>query len=154
MPSTHHGILLHVVFSTKQRRKLLDSSWREDLFAYMGGITHEHQATLLKAGGVEDHVHLLIKLHPSFPISETVKLIKGNSSRWINRNQKTSGKFEWQKGYGAFSVSESMAGTVKQYIANQEKHHQKQTFCGEYLALLKKHNIVFDLKFVFDDEDS
>ena len=152
MPSTHHGILLHVVFSTKQRRSLLRVDWRDDLFAYMGGVAREHKSIILQAGGIEDHVHLLIKLHPSFAISDTVKFIKGNSSRWINRNQPSLGKFEWQKGYGAFSVSESKADVVKQYIANQQAHHRKQSFRDEYLMLLEKHKIVFDSKFVFDDE--
>ena len=88
MPSTHHGILIHVVFSTKQRFKLLSKDWRDDVYAYMGGTATEHKSTLLSAGGVEDHVHLLLKTHPSFAISDTVKLIKGNASRWINENRK------------------------------------------------------------------
>ena len=154
MPSTHHGILLHVVFSTKQRRNLLHIDWRDDLFAYMGGVAREHKSIVLQAGGIEDHVHLLIKLHPAFAISDTVKLIKGNASRWINQNQNVSAKFEWQKGYGVFSVSESQADVVKQYIVNQDVHHQKQLFRDEYLALLQKHKIVFDSKFVFDDKAS
>ena len=152
MPSTHHGILLHVVFSTKQRRDLLLIDWRDDLFAYMGGVAREHKSILLQAGGIKDHVHLLLKTHPAFVISDTVKLIKGNASRWINQNQEMPTKFEWQKGHGAFSGSESQADVVKQYIANQEVHHQKQSFRDEYLALLQKHKIVFDSKFVFDDE--
>lgn len=116
MSSTHHGILIHVVFSTKQRFKLLHKDWRDDLFAYMGGIATEHKSKLLRSGGVEDHVHLLMKIHPKFAISDTIKLIKGNSSRWINDNKKIAARFEWQRGYGAFSVSESMSNTVKRYI--------------------------------------
>ena len=152
MPSTHHGILIHVVFSTKQRFRVLHRDWRDDLFAYMGGIAGEHKATLLRSGGMEDHVHLLLIIHPSFAISDTVKLIKGNSSKWINENRKINAKFEWQRGYGAFSVSESMSDTVKRYIENQEEHHRQLSFKDEYLAFLKKHKIEYDLRYVFDDE--
>ena len=151
MSSTHHGILIHVVFSTKQRFKVIHKLWRDDLFAYIGGIATEHKSTLLKSGGVEDHVHLLLKIHPSFAIADTVKLIKGNSSKWINENRKINARFEWQRGYGAFSVSESMSETVKRYIENQEEHHKKLSFEEEYVAFLKKHNIEYDPKYVFDD---
>lgn len=152
MSSTHHGILIHVVFSTKQRFKLLHKDWRDDLFAYMGGIATEHKSKLLRSGGVEDHVHLLMKIHPKFAISDTIKLIKGNSSRWINDNKKIAARFEWQRGYGAFSVSESMSNTVKRYIENQEEHHRQQSFEDEYITFLNKHNIEYDRRYVFDDE--
>ena len=85
-------------------------------------------------------------------IADTVKLIKGNSSRWINKNQKVSARFEWQRGYGAFSVSESMADVVKRYVDNQKEHHRRQSFEDEYFELLRKHKIEFDKKYVFDDE--
>ena len=152
MPTTHHGILIHVVFSTKQRFKLLKSAWRNELFVYIGGITKENKSMLLKAGGVEDHVHLLLKMSPAYSISETVKLIKGNSSRWINEQRKVNARFSWQRGYGAFSVSESQMEIVGNYIANQETHHLRRSFEDEYLELLKKHRIEFDPKYVFDDE--
>ena len=152
MSSSHHGILIHVVFSTKQRFKLLHKDWRDDLFAYMGGIATEHKSKLLRSGGVEDHVHLLMKIHPKFAISDTIKLIKGNSSRWINDNKKIAARFEWQRGYRAFSVSESMSNTVKRYIENQEEHHRRQSFKDEYITFLNKHNIEYDRRYVFDDE--
>ena len=118
----------------------------------MGGIADEHKSTVLRSGGMEDHVHLLLKIHPSFAISNTVKLIKGNSSKWINENRRINARFEWQRGYGAFSVSESMSGTVKHYIENQEEHHRKTSFEDEYIAFLKKHKIAYDERYVFDDE--
>lgn len=123
MPSTHHGILIHVVFSTKQRFALLHESWRDDLYAIMGGIARNHKTTLLRARGVEDHVHLLLRFHPSFSIAETIQRIKANSSNWINNQRKIDAKFSWQPGYGAFSVSQSMADTVKRYLDNQVQHH-------------------------------
>ncbi len=118
----------------------------------MGGIAKEHKSVLLRAGGIEDHVHLMLKIHPSFAIADTIKLIKGNSSRWININHKVSARFEWQRGYGAFSVSESMSDAVKSYIENQEKHHRQQSFEDEYFEILRKHKIEFDKRYVFDDE--
>jgi len=149
--STHHGILLHIVFSTKYRKPLLQDDWRDDLFAYIGGIVKDHKSVLLKSGGIEDHVHLLIRIHPEFAISKTVQLLKTNSSKWISEQNKAK-QFQWQRGYGAFSVSQSMAEKVKTYIANQREHHTKKTFEGEYLAMLKNHGIDYDPRFVFDQE--
>lgn len=150
--STHHGLLVHVVFSTKYRKPYLSDQWRDELFAYIGGVVQDHKSTLLKAGGIEDHVHLLIRIHPEFAISKTVQLLKANSSRWINEQNKIPGKFQWQVGYGAFSVSQSMAETVKEYIANQKEHHRKQTFESEYLLILQKHAISYDPAYVFEAE--
>ena len=150
--STHHGILVHVVFSTKCRVALLDDSWRDDLFAYIGGTVKEHKAVLLKAGGIEDHVHLLVKFHPQYAIASTVQLLKANSSKWINEQRKTKVKFQWQRGYGAFSVSHSMSPTVKNYVANQREHHRQRRCTDEYLQMLRVHEIDFDERYVFDEE--
>ena len=152
MPGTHHGILIHVVFSTKQRLKVLHESWRDDLYAVMGGIAKDHKAALLRAGGIEDHLHLLLKIHPNYAISETVRRIKANSSNWINNHGKIDARFLWQRGYGAFSVSQSLAETVKDYIDKQIEHHRNQSFQDEYFAMLRKHQVEFDERFVFDDE--
>ncbi len=150
--STHHGILLHIVFSTKYRKPYLVDAWRDDLFGYIGGIVTDHKATLLKAGGIEDHIHLLLRIHPQYAISKTVQLLKANSSKWINDQHKLADRFEWQRGYGAFSVSQSLAETVKEYIANQREHHREQTFEMEYVGFLQKHGIEYDPKYVFEME--
>jgi REP element-mobilizing transposase RayT len=152
MPSTHHGIQIHIVFSTKNRLKTIRPQWQDELYAYIGGICREHKSNLLAAGGTKDHLHLLVKIHPSFAISDTIKLIKGNSSRWINQEQDHRDKFQWQTGYGAFSVSLSNSDVVQRYIANQEAHHRKRSFQEEYFEILKKHKIEFDDRFVFDQE--
>ncbi len=110
--STHHGILLHVVFSTKFRFKCISENWSDELYGYIGGTIKEHSANLLAAGGIEDHVHLLMKISPKFAISTTIQLLKANSSRWINERRLVNAKFSWQRGYSAFSVSESKAATV------------------------------------------
>jgi putative transposase len=150
--STYHGILLHVIFATKFRKPYLADEWREDLFAYIGGTVKDHEASLLKAGGIKDHVHLLLKVHPKYAISSTIQLLKANSSKWINDNRRLHGKFEWQVGYGAFSVSESMVKAVKKYIENQSMHHEKLTFEEEYLFILEKHGIAYDPRYVFESE--
>ena len=117
----------------------------------MGGNVKTHKGVLLKAGGIEDHVHLLLKAHPSFALADTIQLIKGNSTRWINQNKKVSVKFSWQRGYGAFSVSQSMSDVVKRYIENQEEHHAKLSFQDEYLEVLKRHQVEFDERYVFEE---
>ena len=152
MTSTHHGILLHTVFSTKQRKHLIAPEWASELYAYIGGTLSDHKATLLSAGGIADHIHLLVKLHPSYAIADTLKLIKANSSRWINEKGMAKVRFEWQRGYGAFSVSQSQVAKVKHYIEHQAEHHKTLSFRDEYLAILTRHGIEFDARFVFDDE--
>jgi putative transposase len=152
MPSTHHGILIHVVFSTKNRKRLIEVDWQDELFAYMGATAREHKAIVVCSGGVEDHVHMLIKIHPAFAISATIQLIKANASRWINNEVLMRSSFEWQRGYGAFSVSQSQAQKVMHYIHNQREHHRKQAFCDEYLEILRRHKIDYDPRFVYDEE--
>ncbi len=152
MSQTHHGLLIHVVFSTKLRYPLIKPHWQDELYAFVGGACREHKATLLCAGGVEDHVHLLLKVHPAFAIADTVRHLKANASRWVNNHRKVTARSEWQRGYGAFPVSQSMAGTVKDYIHRQKEHHQQQTFRDEYLQMLKRHQVNFDERYVFDEE--
>ncbi|HEY2393843.1 MAG TPA: IS200/IS605 family transposase [Candidatus Angelobacter sp.] len=147
MPHSFVQNHVHVVFSTKQRKKLIAKSMQPKLWSYMAGIARNHDFLVLANGGMEDHVHLLIQLPPTLALAKAVGLIKANSSRWIGEH---GIEFEWQEGYGAFSVSASQRGTVEKYIANQEKHHQKMTFESEFLGLLKKHKIPFDPKYVFD----
>ncbi len=137
---------LHVVFSTKERRKLISTSMQLKLWAYMAGIARNHDFLVLANGGMEDHVHLLIQLPPVLALAEAVSLVKSNSSRWMGDH---GFDFSWQEGCGAFSVSTSNVAVVKHYIANQEKHHRKITFEDEFLTLLKKHGIDYDPKYVF-----
>ena len=152
MPSTHSSILLHIIYSTKNRFKLIRDDWRDELFSYIGGTLKDHKASLLEAGGIEDHIHLLVRSHPSYAIADTVRLIKANSSRWINEQNKVNAKFEWQKGYGVFSVSQSGREPLSVYIRNQRQHHQKQSFEDEYFQTLRLHEVDFDERYVFDDE--
>lgn len=150
--STFTNLLFHIIYSTKYRKRTILPDWRDDLYGYVGGIVREQKGTLLKIGGVEDHLHLLAKLSPTVAISDVLRTIKSNSSKWINERSEMSRKFEWQSGYAAFSVSESQTPVVAEYIANQAEHHRKQTFEQEFIAILTKHNIAFDMKYVFEQE--
>ncbi len=150
--STYTNLLFHIIYSTKNRKPTIDPVWQDELYGYIGGIHRDKRGVLLKAGGIEDHIHLLAKLPPTIAVSDMLRLIKANSSKWINEVKKPMQSFEWQPGYAAFSVSESQAETVMAYIANQREHHQSRTFQEEFLLLLKKNNIEFDVRYVFEQE--
>ena len=154
MSQTHHGLLVHAIFSTKYRKNVIAKEWQDDLFAYMGGTAEEHKAAILASGGTENHVHLLIRIHPSYAVADTVRHIKSNASRWVNEKHQPKGnrEFRWQRGYGAFSVSQSLAVKVKRYVRNQVEHHRKKTFKEEYLEFLTKHEVEFDEQYAFDEE--
>ncbi len=137
----------HIIFSTAERRKLIDKEFQPKLWAYMGGICRNHKMFVRTIGGIEDHIHMLIELPPTIAVAEAVRTIKSNSSKWVNELGRS---FAWQKGYGAFSVSASNITAVERYIRNQERHHRKMTFEDEFLGFLKKHGIDFDPKYVFD----
>jgi putative transposase len=137
---------LHVVFSTKERQKLIAPQMQPKLWSYMGGIARNHGFLVLANGGIEDHVHLLIQLPPALALAKAISLLKANSSTWMKEH---GIRFGWQEGYGAFSVSASNLAAVERYIQNQPAHHRKITFEQEFLTLLRKHGIDFDPKYVF-----
>jgi REP-associated tyrosine transposase len=143
---TYAQNVIHVVFSTKDRRKLMSGEFRPRMWAYAVGICKKFDILVLAVGGMEDHIHLLVQIPPTLSVPKAVLAIKSNSSRWANEE---GHKFAWQQGYAAFSVSTSIVPTVIRYIENQEAHHRKMSFDAEFLALLKKHGIEFDPKFVF-----
>ena len=142
----------HVVFATKCRRRTIAKANQPLLFNYISGIVSGFSGVLDSSGGVEDHVHLLVNIPAKLAVSDAIRSIKSNSSRWINEQAWNADDFEWQKGYGAFTVSYSQMARVRAYIANQETHHQKLSFQQEYICLLKKHNIDFELTYLFEDE--
>jgi REP element-mobilizing transposase RayT len=137
---------VHLIFSTKDRRKLLPKEFQPKLWAYVAGVCKNHQIEVEAIGGTEDHIHLLIRIPAPLSLSEAVLLIKSNSSKWLNEQGHC---FAWQKGYAAFSVSASLVSRVTRYIDTQEAHHRRMTFDAEFMALLKKHGVEFDPKFVF-----
>ena len=142
----------HIVFSTKYRRPLISQDVRENLFEYIGGIIRAKSGVLTEIGGAEDHVHILARLSPKFAVSDIVRDVKAGSSKWMNERRKAAVVFEWQKGYGAFTVSCSQISTVCRYIQNQPEHHRKVSFADEYAAFLKRHGITFRPEHLFEDE--
>jgi REP element-mobilizing transposase RayT len=150
MAHTYSDLLLHIVFSTKDRVPSLDSELKARLFPYMGGIVRELGATALLINGPADHVHILVLFPTKTSVSELVGKIKVNSSGWIHREFPNQHTFAWQTGYAVFSVSHSQKSAVLDYIANQEEHHRKMSFKEELLALLKKHEIEYDERYVFE----
>lgn len=146
MSHTCGNILLHLIFSTRERRSLILPEFRNDLFAYLGGIIREMGGTALIVEGTFDHVHMLMRIRPSHSAAEIARVVKTNSSRWIRER---CPNFAWQTGYGVFSVSESNVPAVTKYIASQEEHHRKHSFQDEFRAFLKRNGIVVDEKYVW-----
>jgi REP-associated tyrosine transposase len=138
--------VIHVVFSTKDRRKTISAEFQPKLWAYSAGICKKQGIFVYAIRGMADHVHFLIQLRPVVALAKAVLAIKSNSSRWANEEGQ---RLAWQQGYAAFSVSASIVPTVVRYIQNQEAHHRKMSFDEEFLALLRKHGVEFDPKFVF-----
>ena len=148
MSHTSGNILLHFIFSTQGRRHLIKAEFRDDLFAYLGGIVREMQGTVLIINGTADHIHVLARIRPAQSAAEIARVIKTNSSHWVR--EKWSSEFGWQTGYGVFSVSESNVAKVTKYIAGQEEHHKKHSFPEEYVAFLKKNNVAYDERYIWE----
>ncbi|MDZ7715792.1 MAG: IS200/IS605 family transposase [Balneolaceae bacterium] len=150
MGNTYTQIYIHYIFSTKHRKPVISHKFESRLWSYLGGIARANNMIPIAIGGVQDHVHALIAIPSTVSMSKSIQLLKGGSSKWLNDNFFRDRTFRWQKGYGAFSVSESMIPKVVNYIKNQKEHHQSKTFKEEYLGLLKKYNVSFDEAYVFD----
>lgn len=149
MPHTYTNLLTHIIFSTKDRTPIIGTDLRPRLHAYLGGIVRELGGTPLAVNGIADHLHLLVGLPPSLSVSEALRVLKTNSSRWM-REEMRQRAFGWQSGYGAFSVSRSNVRAVSQYIAHQDEHHRKINFQEEYVAFLQKHGIDYDERYLWD----
>jgi len=142
--------LLNVIYGTQFRKPTIASVWHDELYAYIGGILRDNRGVLLKAGGVEDPIHLLAKLPPTIAVSDMLRLMKANSSKWINDVYQPKQPFEWQTGYAAFSVSESQTESVASYISSQREHPKSRTIQEEFLLMLKKNNIEFNPRYIFE----
>jgi len=150
MSSTLTNLLYHIVFSTKNRTEIITKTYQEELYKYIGSIIRENRGILLAIGGTRNHIHFFMKNSASISISHTLKEIKGNSSKWVNDNKYINGKFNWQIGYAAFSVSQSKMRIVEKYINNQEEHHKNKLFKDELIELLEKHQINYDEKYLWN----
>lgn len=151
MPNTYTQIHIQFVFAVKFRKALIEDSYKQELYQYITGIVQSYGHKMLAINGVADHIHIFIGMRPTQSISDLMQDIKGNSSKWVNDKKFLKVKFEWQGGYGAFSYSKSHVQNVINYVKNQEKHHAKQTFRAEYIDFLKKFDIEYDERYIFQD---
>jgi putative transposase len=136
--------LMHCVFSTKERRKLITPELEQRLYPYLGGIARENKMKALSIGGVEDHVHVLLSIPSTLQIAKGIQLLKGNSSKWIHEAFPNLRLFEWQEEYGAFSIAVSGIEATVAYIKSQKEHHQVHSFDDELIAILEKHGIQYE----------
>ena len=150
MPGTYSQILLHIVFSTKDRAPWITPEISERLYPYIGGIIRAERGVLYDIGGIEDHVHLYLRWRPDGAVSDLMRTVKARSSKWVHDTFPSLGAFAWQEGFGVFTVSKSQEGAVKAYIVGQHEHHKKEDFKSELLRLLRAHGIEFDERYVFD----
>jgi REP element-mobilizing transposase RayT len=149
MANTYHQILVQTVFPVKYWEAILEKSWRQKLFSVIGNLINETGCHTIIINGVEDHVHCFFGLKPSVSVSDVMKNAKAKSSKWINESGFLSHHFEWQPGFGAFSYSRSQVNQVFQYIQNQEKHHENQTFFDEYIEFLDKFEVDYEERYLF-----
>ncbi|TXD48047.1 IS200/IS605 family transposase [Polaribacter sp. IC073] len=152
MANTYTQLYFHIVFAVKGRNNLIAVRWKDELYKYITGIISNKNQKLMIINGMPNHVHLLIGTKPNCNLSDLVRDIKANSSKWMNEKQFVNGKFEWQTGFGAFTVSQSAVNNVLDYIKNQEEHHQVKTFKEEYIGFLKSYNIEYKTEYLFTDD--
>ena len=147
MSSTHLSLHYHIVFGTKDHEPMIQTAWRGDLHACLGGIIRTADGIAESVGGVSDHVHLLIDLRATHRLADVLRELKAVSSSWVHKQIGLRG-FAWQEGYGAFTVSASRRAAVRQYIEQQAEHHRTRTFREEYLELLHRSGVEFDERYV------
>jgi putative transposase len=148
--NTFSQIYIQTVFAVNGRLSLVRPEFKEGLYKYITGIVRNNGQQLISINGMSDHIHILIGLKPAMALADLVRDIKADSSNFINKKKWVRGKFSWQEGYGAFSYGHSQLDTIIRYIQNQEKHHKRRSFKDEYLTWLKKYEIAFEEKYVFE----
>ncbi len=144
MANSYVRVIYHCVWSTKSRQNLISQRWESDLWSYIGGIARKNAIHPIQIGGIEDHIHALVEPPKNMKIPELIQILKTPSSHWINQSGRLVGRFDWQVGYGAFSVSPSIVPQIVQYIQGQREHHKQLTFEEEYRRLLESHHIQYN----------
>ncbi len=150
MANTYTNLHYHIVFSTKNRERWITPDIEQRIWAYLGGIAKENRMTPIQIGGIEDHIHILLGAPATLAPSKIAQLIKGGSSAWIHETFPKMRGFAWQDGYGAFTVSKSNVPDIRTYVQNQREHHRTKTFQEEYIALLQRHEIEYDERYLWD----
>ena len=149
MPQSYCNLVYHLTFSTKDREPWIDDEVKERLHRYLGGAIREEGGVALAVGGIANHVHILARLRQDKKLSDTLRNVKSMSSTWIHKTFGHLSEFEWQPGYGAFTVSASQIEKTRQYILNQEEHHRTRSFEEEFIALLNSHKIEYDKRYLW-----
>ena len=150
MPQSLVKNYIHLVFSTKNRQPFIDKTIQSEFYAYIGGICKSYECYPHAIGGIEDHIHILCTLSKKLPLYKLLEVVKSNSSRWIKTKGEAYENFYWHGGYGAFSINPSEISIVKKYIDNQEERHKKISFQDEFRAFLKKYDVEYNEKYVWD----
>lgn len=149
MPNAYTQIHIQTVFAVQNRQSLISKEWKDELYKYITGIIQHYDHKVLQINGMPDHVHILFGMRPTQSISDLMKQVKQDSSKWINDRRLTPGRFSWQAGYGAFSYSKQQLPNVIDYIKNQERHHTQTSFYEEYINLLEEYEIDYNQSFLF-----
>jgi len=150
MANTYTQLYVHLVFATKERSPILINQNQKQIYAYLVSKSKENECFIKTIGGTDDHIHVLMSIDPKHSVSDIAKVLKGSSSHYINEMKLSPKHFEWQSGYGAFSVSQSSVSKVINYIKTQAEHHNKVSFIDEFKLLLEKYQIDYDKKFMFE----
>jgi REP element-mobilizing transposase RayT len=150
MPQSLSQVIVHVVFSTKNRKRWLDDGIRPSLHAYLATVLRDNESQAFRIGGVDDHIHAACTLPRSMNQMDLVSLMKVSSSKWLKKQRGDFSQFHWQRGYGAFSISNSHLDKLLQYIDCQETHHKRMSFQEEFIELLKRYNLQYDERYVWD----
>lgn len=151
MPNTYTQLYIHFVFAVKYRAALLDSKWDERVRLYITATTQNNGHKMLAINNMPDHLHMLIGLNPSQSLSDLMRMVKGDSSEFINKEKLTIGRFQWQDGYGAFTHSKSQIDKVVKYIHHQQEHHKRLSFLDEYRKILVDLDVDFDERYLFTE---
>ena len=151
MSNTYTQIHIQCIFAVKYRRSLIEKDWKQYLHKYITGIVQNHNHKMIRINSMPDHLHMFFGMRPDQSLSDLMRIVKSDSSEWINQQKFCQSAFRWQGGFGAFSYSRSQLGAVIRYIENQQKHHAKKSFREEYVEMLEKFNVKYDARFIFKE---
>jgi REP element-mobilizing transposase RayT len=149
MANTYTQIYIQFVFAVQNRISLINSEWEQELYKYITGIVKKNHHKLIAINGMPDHLHVFVGFHTTQSIADLMRVIKSDSSEWINSKSFVKGKFKWQEGYGAFSYGRSQNDQVYKYVMNQKKHHENKSFLEEYKLMLQKFVVSFEDQYLF-----
>ena len=152
MANTYSQLYFHILFAVKGRTNIISKNWQDELYKYISGIVTNKGQKMMIINGMPNHIHLLLGSMPNCNLSDLVRDIKANSPKWVNEKRLVKGKFEWQVGFGAFSIGQSQIPKIVDYIKRQEEHHPTKTFREEYIGFLKIYGIGFKEEYIFTED--